>query len=167
MIVFLDIDGVMVHANPHRPVELDADGFYKFNDVAVKILQSTIYFTKDQIVLSSSHRYRYSIAEWKEIFGRRGLNFKFLSILDIVRRGPKVQDSVGQSDRISRKAEIFGWIAANKVSEQDVVIIDDDKSLNDLPKELKERLVLTNPYNGLIEQSQLHQVLKRRVKRKL
>lgn len=167
MIVLLDIDGVMVHANPHRPIELDTDGFYKFNAVAVQILQSTIYFTKDQIVLSSSHRFKYSVAEWRKIFVRRGLNFRFLSILDFSRRQAKVQDAVDLHDRISRRTEIFEWITANKVSEQDVIIIDDDKSLNDLPKKLKERLVLTNPYVGLTDQSTLNAVLNRKVKRRL
>jgi len=78
-----------------------------------------------------------------------------------------VQDAVDLHDRISRRTEIFEWITANKVSEQDVIIIDDDKSLNDLPKKLKERLVLTNPYVGLTDQSTLNAVLNRKVKRRL
>eukprot|EP01133_Synstelium_polycarpum_P016562 gene16562-19680_t len=40
MIFFLDIDGVMVHANPHKPVELEEDGFYKFNPVAFFYMNS-------------------------------------------------------------------------------------------------------------------------------
>lgn len=60
MIFFLDIDGVLVHANPHRKVELELDGFYKFSPLASAILKNTIYKNKDKIVLSSSHRYRFS-----------------------------------------------------------------------------------------------------------
>lgn len=44
MIFFLDIDGVMVHANPHRTVELEKDGFYRFNPLAVSILNSIFLY---------------------------------------------------------------------------------------------------------------------------
>jgi hypothetical protein len=46
---------------------------------------------------------------------------------------------------LSRRVEIEQWIHANSISSNDLVIIDDDKSLNDLPQSLKERLVLTKP----------------------
>lgn len=65
---FLDIDGVMVHAIPYRKVELADDGFYEFNSVAVEILKSVISITKDELILSTSHRFKYSIPEWHQIF---------------------------------------------------------------------------------------------------
>jgi len=164
MIIFLDIDGVMVHANPHRRVELEEDGFYKFNEIAVRILQSTVYSTKDKIILSSSHRFKYNIDEWKEIFERRGLYFKFLNILEFGKSKSFI-DSNGL--RISRKTEIFTWIKTHKIKSEELVIIDDDKSLNDLPPKYKERLVLTNPYVGLNDQNDLKTVLKRKVKKNL
>lgn len=42
MKIFLDIDGVMVHANPQKQLYFEDDGFYKFNAVAVQILKSII-----------------------------------------------------------------------------------------------------------------------------
>jgi hypothetical protein len=36
---------------------------------------------------------------------------------------------------------------------EEIVIIDDDKSLNELPQALKSRLVLTSPYSGLTEKN--------------
>jgi hypothetical protein len=80
---FLDIDGVMVHANPHRTVELEEDGFYKFNPLAVQILKSVLMTTKDELILSTSHRFRYSIGQWRTIFRARGLPMKKISILDL------------------------------------------------------------------------------------
>lgn len=159
MIFFLDIDGVMVHANPHKQVELADDGFYKFNTIAVDILNAIIYKTKDKIILSTSHRYRYNEAQWKEIFESRGIELKFLSILN--------NHNISLDHKYTRKMEILEWIDINNIKTDDVVIIDDDKSLNDLPKALKERLVLTNSYTGLNDLNDLKSILKRRLKKNL
>jgi hypothetical protein len=48
----------------------------------------------------------------------------------------------------SRKDEIMEWFKLNNVV-GDYVIIDDDTRLNALPKNLKERLILTSPTVGL------------------
>lgn len=157
MIFFLDIDGVLVHANPHRKLELEMYGFYKFNPLASAILKNTIYKSKDKIVLSSSHRYRFRLSEWKNIFKRRGLDFLHFSILN-----PKKSS---YDSKISRKHELLIWIEDNWLSPEELVIIDDDKSLNDLPKEFKVRLLLTDPYKGLDTQIELKKLLKRRVKK--
>jgi hypothetical protein len=44
----------------------------------------------------------------------------------------------------------LNWFNLNKVSEE-FIIIDDDKSLNDLPTYLKEKLILTSPLIGLTD----------------
>lgn len=155
---FLDIDGVMVHANPHRAVELEDDGFYKFNSIAVDILNSIIRKTKDEVILSTSHRHRYDVKKWKEILEFRGITAKYISIVDI-QYHPK----------ITRKTEIQNWIFENHLGSEEVVIIDDDKSLNSLPKFLKDRLVLTNSYTGLNDAADLKDILskKRKIDKKL
>jgi len=154
---FLDIDGVMVHANPHKAVDLEADGFYKFNSVAVTILQSILYKTKDEVILSTSHRFKYDIIRWKEIFESRGIEMDNISI---------IERSHCSTQRITRRTEIEHWIIENHISSTDIIIIDDDKSLNDLPSYLKDRLVLTNPYTGLNDISDLTSILKRRLKKR-
>lgn len=159
MIFFLDIDGVMVHANPHQKVELEDDGFYKLNPQAIQILKSVIYKTKDNVILSTSHRFKYSIQEWKVIFKRRGLELKNLSILD--------DKAYLSNHRHTRKEEILGWIQSNHLDYNEVVIIDDDKSLNDLPAHLKDRLVLTNSYTGLNDVNDLKRILQRRLSSKI
>ena len=57
---------------------------------------------------------------------------------------------VENTELLSRKEEILNWFNINEIQE-DFIIIDDDKSLNDLPKFFKDRLVLTSSLVGLNE----------------
>lgn len=147
---FLDIDGVMVHANPHKQVDFDEDGFYQFSPIAVSVLSSVIHNDEDELMLSTSHRFRFSINEWLKIFNRRGILIKNISILDLPIH-----------NKSTRKTEIINWITEHNLDPDDIVIVDDDKSLNDLPEHLKKRLVLTNPYTGLTDANDLNKVLNR------
>jgi hypothetical protein len=147
---FLDIDGVMVHANPHRKVELAEDGFYAFNSIAVQVLKSVVLTTKDEVILSTSHRFRYNLTQWRQIFKLRGLSIKKISIVNLP-----------VNIKSNRRSEITNWIERHNLTPSEIVIIDDDKSLNDLPKYLKERLVLTNSYVGLTYDTNLQQVVNR------
>ncbi|MDE5448386.1 hypothetical protein BAX94_03850 [Elizabethkingia meningoseptica] len=147
MKLFLDIDGVMVHANPHKQVEMEDDGFYKFNHTAVDVLNSVDH-TSIEVILSTSHRFRFNIKQWKLIFHKRGINFNKISILK--------QDINHQN---SRRFEIEKWITDHNIDSHDIVIVDDDKSLNGLPENLKKRLILTNPYTGLTDSKELKRIL--------
>lgn len=146
MKVFLDIDGVMVHANPHKLVEMEEDGFYKFKPIAVSIINS---INNAEIILSTSHRFRFSVVQWIEMFRNRGVQFDSLSIVDIQ-----------PSFKTSRKDEIEEWINRNQYNYKEILIIDDDKSLNELSEPLKNRLVLTNSYVGLNHVEELERVIK-------
>jgi hypothetical protein len=53
-------------------------------------------------------------------------------------------------DAFSRKDEILDWFIVNDVKEP-FVILDDDKSLNDLPDQLKAHLVKTTAHLGLTD----------------
>lgn len=135
MRLFLDIDGVMVHANPYKKVDMEEDGFYKFNANAIDVINS---IDDLEIILSTSHRFRFDIQEWKNIFQRRNIKFKEMSIMNLK-----------LDSKFSRREEIEKWINDNKIDPDDLIIIDDDKSLNGLPDNLKRRLILTDPYIGL------------------
>ncbi|WP_454880314.1 HAD domain-containing protein [Sphingobacterium detergens] len=145
MIFFLDIDGVMVHANPHRQVEQATDGFYVFSCAAVETFNTIFIAQEDQVILSSSHRSRYTIAEWKKIFLDRDIRIDSLTLLDNVKQH--------LNHRFTRKDEVLGQIVRQGLQTEEIVIIDDDKSLNELPQALKSRLVLTSPYSGLTEKN--------------
>jgi hypothetical protein len=45
---------------------------------------------------------------------------------------------------------VLNWIKKNK-GDDNFIIIDDDKSLNDLPFDIKRKLILTSPLIGLNE----------------
>ena len=158
MKIFLDIDGVMVHANPSRRLDFEDDGFYKFNIEAVNAI-NVLNNEKNEVILSTSHRFRYTKREWKNIFKRRGINFKKISVINI-----------SLDNYFSRRVEIETWIDSNNILPNDILIIDDDKSLNGLKEEYKSRLVLTNSYTGLNSSAELERFkdpsykLKRRVK---
>lgn len=133
----MDIDGVMVHANPMKRLDFEDDGFYKFNIEAVNAI-NVLDNENNEVILSTSHRFRYTNTEWKEIFKKRGIHFKKISRIEI-----------STEHYYSRKTEIESWIVERNMLPNDFLIIDDDKSLNGLKKEYKSRLVLTNPYTGL------------------
>jgi hypothetical protein len=138
MIIFLDIDGVMVPAKGWKTPELLADGFPAFSSKASKVLQSLI--SEDTIImLTTSHKSNYTITEWKNIFKSRGVNVR------------KIKSLHKNVDNLSRKDEILNWLTTNPTN-NDFVIIDDDKSLNALPEYLKKKLILTSSYIGLTEE---------------
>jgi ATP-dependent helicase/DNAse subunit B len=68
MILFLDIDGVMVHGNPSQKVSIEADGFYRFSQAAVDAINLLLDKSNIIITLTTSHRFRYNEEEWKTIF---------------------------------------------------------------------------------------------------
>jgi len=133
MLIFLDIDGVLVPAAGWKAPQLLEDGFPMFTSKATKALQQLLSDTTT-IILSTSHRNRFTIDQWKTIFKNRGLNIGSLKLL--------------ASNYNSRKDEILGWFNTHNVHE-DFVIIDDDTTLNALPQYLKEHLILTSPLVGL------------------
>lgn len=137
MLIFLDIDGVMVPAKSWEKPKLLVDGFFEFSSAAVGVLQQII--TEDTtIMLTTSHKSRYSMEEWKRIFYSRGISVNQIKSLD-------------KSDfSVSRKDEILNWFQFNTIHEE-FIIIDDDKSLNSLPPYLKDNLILTSATIGLTE----------------
>jgi hypothetical protein len=139
MLIFLDIDGVMVPAKSWQRPEILEDGFVAFSSKAVQVLKEVLsQNTNACIMLTTSHKSRFSHSEWIEIFQRRGLNVNQLNSL------------VENTELLSRKEEILNWFNTNEIQEG-FIIIDDDKSLNDLPKFFKDRLVLTSSLVGLNE----------------
>jgi ATP-dependent helicase/DNAse subunit B len=137
MVLFLDIDGVMVPAKNWKGPELMVDGFPAFSAKATHALQQLIAEGAD-IVLTTSHKANFTLEEWKNIFRRRGINIE------------RIKSLPANICNLNRKDEIVNWYNLN--AEKDIVIIDDDKSLNGLPSYLKERLVLTSPLIGLTDE---------------
>jgi len=138
MLILLDIDGVMIPAAGWKPVPNMHDGFPQFSAKAVSNLNHILSETMASIVLTTSHKSRFSELEWQNIFRNRGINASI----------QKLDDNTNELDR---KAEIINWLD-HKWNHENFIIIDDDKNLNGLPKEIKERLILTKSLVGLNEE---------------
>ena len=143
MVILLDIDGVLVTTPAWRPVELQADGFLKFNEIASKNLAQIIAVTNASIILTSTHRINYSIKEWHKLLETRGIFPSSIS---------KVDDKTAIAEMENRATEIRKWVE-NYQDKEAFVIIDDDLSINGLPEEIKDRCVLTKPMIGLDEEA--------------
>lgn len=138
MLIFLDIDGVMVPAKSWKSPELLNDGFPAFSSKASAVLQSLIS-EGTTVILTTSHKSNYTIDDWKSIFRKRGIDVKKIKTLN------------NNLANLTRKDEISNWFGANDINET-FVIIDDDKSLNSLPDFLKKNLILTSPLIGLTDE---------------
>jgi len=138
MLILLDIDGVMVQGTSWKPLEILKDGFPRFTAMAITSLKRIISETKGSVMLTSSHKSTYSITQWQAIFKHRGIDVGI----------HKLEDNTGF---LTRKEEILKWLD-QKSNLQDFVIIDDDRTLNDLPPQLKDRLVLTSSFIGLTDE---------------
>ena len=138
MLCFLDIDGVMVSAKGWKNPEILNDGFPAFSSKATTTLQKLIS-DEVTVMLTTSHKSKFSIEEWKNIFRNRGISIENIKSL------PE------NLKNLSRKDELINWFNINSVDEN-FVIIDDDTSLNELPHFLKDNLILTSPYIGLTEE---------------
>ncbi|WP_408733559.1 hypothetical protein [Sphingobacterium sp.] len=83
------------------------------------------------------------MAEWKKIFLDRNIRIGSLTLLDDVKHH--------LNHRFTRKDQVLGQIVRQGLQTEEIIIIDDDKSLNELPQPWKSRLVLTSSYIGLNE----------------
>ncbi|MBL0911996.1 MAG: hypothetical protein IBJ09_06440 [Bacteroidia bacterium] len=136
MKIFLDIDGVMVPAMPWRRPELLTDGFPAFSQKASDTLSNILQATGAEVVFTTSHKSLYSLPEWQSIFSLRGIELQKVSTLP--------ENNTHQS----RKEELLQWFTHHPPAEN-FVILDDDRSLNALPPELKKHVVLTGSTVGL------------------
>ena len=139
--ILLDFDGVMIPSKPWKPVNLMSDGFYEFSSSAILNLNRIVKETGAEIILITSHKTSYPNSEWIKMFESR-------NILGSVSR---LSDDLIHSKRIN---EVLNWCEANKTDK--FVILDDDKSLNDLPHIIKSHLVLCDSGIGLnVEKTEL------------
>ncbi|MFD2287434.1 HAD domain-containing protein [Pedobacter petrophilus] len=125
----------MTPANSWRSPEILADGFIEFNSKAIKALNKVLANTEIEIVLTTSHKFKYNLNEWINIFKTRNINLNKIS---------RLPDNIGNLDR---NYEILNWFNS-KTIQDNFIILDDDKSLNALPAFLKARLIQTSASVG-------------------
>lgn len=135
MLIFLDIDGVMVPAKCWKSPELLDDGFPAFS-VSASLALRQLIANNVTVMLTTSHKSNFTIQQWQNIFKKRGIEIPLLKSLP------------DNKTMLSRKDELLRWFNQNPIDEE-FLIIDDDSSLNDLPIELKKHLIQPSPYIGL------------------
>jgi hypothetical protein len=140
MLILLDIDGVLVPANSWKKPEFLEDGFPAFNSRSAKAFQRILTETNASVLLTTSHKAKYNITQWRDLLRSRGITPQ------------KVQRLSSNSLLTSRKDEILLWYTKKRIPNEEFVIIDDDKMLNDLPENIKDYLILTSPSVGLTEE---------------
>jgi hypothetical protein len=140
MLILLDIDGVLVPANPWKKPEFMQDGFPVFNARSVQALQKILSETNASVLLTTSHKTKYNVSQWRDLLKLRGINPK------------KIQRLSTNSLQTTRVDEILDWYGTKHTPGEDFVIIDDDKMLNGLPPDIKNKLVLTSPSIGLTDE---------------
>lgn len=138
MYILLDMDGVLIPACSWKTPEILKDGFPEFSIRAVKALQKIMDQTGAKILLTTSHKSRFSCEEWVEVFNLRGLNTE------------KIESFPPNVNHLTRLEEILRWYNSSVISFR-FVIIDDDKRLNALPEHLKNKLVQTSSLVGLTD----------------
>ena len=138
MVLLLDIDGVMVAANSWRKLEILNDGFPAFTAMATNSLNRILAETQPRIILTTSHKHKYSTDQWIKLFHNRNVKLDELSCL------PE------NKTNLNRRDEIQHYLSQTHLN-KNFVIIDDDKSLNALPKKVKDRLVQTSSSVGLTD----------------
>lgn len=127
----------MVPGASWKAPELLNDGFPNFSHKAIQSLSKILAETSASIMLTTSHKSNYSLPQWKAIFEKRGIK-------------ASIKKLNTNHHSLNRKDEVLSWIETNK-STENFIIIDDDTSLNDLPRSIKQKLILTSPLIGLNE----------------
>jgi len=132
--LILDLDGVLITTPNWKADEIDSDGYSKFNEKCIVNLNTLLSKSQFEIWLSSTRRTVKSLAEFNLIFANRNISQSIIGFLPVYK------------DCKNRREEVERFIKNKSIT--NVLIIDDDKSLNGLKDDYKERLVLTEFLKG-------------------
>ena len=148
MILLLDFDGVLINTPSWQPATIAADGFIEFNPQCIAQLNRIINLgAVDTIVLTTTHRIRFSAEAWQKLFAGRGITIERLE---------KVNSCDSLTTMLLRRDEIVAW--AEDKDPADYIILDDDNGLHALPTHIKQRWVKTDSLIGL-NQEKANEVL--------
>uniref|UniRef100_UPI00188F2F5D HAD domain-containing protein n=1 Tax=Pararhodonellum marinum TaxID=2755358 RepID=UPI00188F2F5D len=133
-LLILDLDGVLLTNPSWRADRIHPDGYSDFDESCVENLNQLLTFAHFEIWLSSSRRTAKTLTEFNVIFKNRGIQKEIAGFL------PEYAECKNRQEEISK--------FINEFNVSDFLIIDDDKSLNGLESEIKEKLILTELTKG-------------------
>lgn len=140
-IVILDLDGVLITTPNWKPDSIHTDGYSDFNKKAVGCFNKLMDGTKAELWLSSSRRKFKTVKEFNEIFANRNIKPPIVGFLPVLEY------------KSSRKEEIIHFITNQQID--NLLILDDDSSLEALDNVLKKYWVKTAPLIGFDEEKLL------------
>ena len=137
-LLILDLDGVLITTPLWKADQIEEDGYSSFNENCVQNLNQLLLETDFEIWLSSTRRTQTTLTEFNRIFKFRNIAQPIFQYL------PEYENCK------SRKEEVERFLLETNPSH--FLIIDDDKSLNELSNDLKEYLILTELMMGFNEE---------------
>jgi len=131
-IIFLDLDGVLITTYPMwKEDELDADGYSRFDPVALKNFQTLLEWAPQlRIIISSSRRVGKTLEQIEAIFAFRGIKKKVVELLP-----------VSFTESKTRGEEIYDFLCDNPIER--FLIIDDDYTILKMNRQMSAFSVLT------------------------
>jgi len=133
-LLILDLDGVLITTPTWKADEIDSDDYSKFNEDCITNLNNLLSKWEFEIWLSSTRRTIKTLEEFNQIFSNRNIKNQISGFL------PEYDNCK------TRKDEILRFIEEQNTS--NFLIIDDDKSLNELEEKYKTKLILTELQKG-------------------
>lgn len=133
-IILLDLDGVLITTAQWKPDSMHEDGYSDFNPECVEKLNELVKETGYSIVLSSDRRRGADIDKFNERFKARGVKESIVAYVPDYNEGTK-------KPWLNRRQEIELFLEEFKPD--NYLILDDDKSLCDVSKEIKANWIQT------------------------
>lgn len=135
-LVLLDLDGVLICTPSWKADVLAQDGYSAFDQAAVANFNTLMATITAELWLTSSRRWNKTLPELQTIFTNRGITTPLSGALPMKALG------------ISRKLEIETFLEVYEEATTNLLILDDDKSLQNLIPAHKKYWVCTAPLVG-------------------
>ncbi len=136
--VILDLDGVLITTPPWKADEIHDDGYSAFNQHCVNCFNDLLKGLDAEVWVISTRRKGKTLPELQAIFQARGIHAPIAGLVPVY------------DEDMNRKDEALLFIRENKL--EHYLIIDDNTLLNQLPREMKKRLVITKYLMGFNEE---------------
>lgn len=141
MKILLDFDGVVITTPSWQKVPLLDDGFMAFNKNCASNVAKLVDVFSAHIVLTTTHRIHHSNEEWQGFLANRSINTTQVS---------KSNNARTHAELDVRCKEIMQWVEKNP--HEAFIILDDDKSLCELPENIKKYWIQTDFMLGLTDE---------------